>query len=129
MTGAGAHVEEERGRLRQALDELEQDRATGKMSPSDYATLRAKLLASAERLDVSVPSEAATPDRTAEAEALVLRLREERVRCAVCGVRPEPGARYCSSCGRHLHPCSGCGARPEEVGARYCSACGRPLAA
>ena len=45
--------------------------------------------------------------------------------CATCGPRPEPDARYCSSCGRFLGgPCPRCGAAMDQPGARFCSACG-----
>jgi hypothetical protein len=36
------------------------------------------------------------------AEAEIRRYRATSAVCPSCGVRPEPGARFCSSCGRAL---------------------------
>ncbi|MFN8571912.1 MAG: zinc ribbon domain-containing protein [Gemmatimonadaceae bacterium] len=61
------------------------------------------------------------------AEALVAQARANRVACVSCGTRPEPGARFCSTCGRALAPCPHCGATNHEPGARFCASCGSAL--
>jgi hypothetical protein len=137
-----------------ALQELEQDFAMGKLSAADYEALRAKQAGTARGSARSTPSAPhAAPDagpvparaapraprveaadrRAADldriAEELVRRYRRVRVRCRVCGERPEPDAVFCSNCGRCLVACAACGATNEEIGARFCPACGSPLAA
>lgn len=87
---------------------------------------------------VPSPSEEVTPlparpgDAPADLEAMAERLvRDERRRvasCATCGPRPEPGARFCSHCGRPLGGCPSCGREPRIAGARFCDHCGTALA-
>ncbi len=95
-----------------ALREIEFDRATGKLSDVDYASLKesytARALAELRADGVAAP-------------ALV---------CPACGPRPESDARYCSSCAAYLTgSCAACGAAVTEPAARYCAACGVSLAA
>lgn len=152
------------GAVAVALEELELDRAMGKLSERDYEELRAALLkegtnatAAAEGMhedeaaDASpgpaqendragheppaafvaetLPS-AATPstrDLDAEAERLVRAARADVVSCPDCGPRPEPGAPFCSNCGRALGGCPNCGARIAQSSARFCDRCGTAL--
>ena len=93
-----------------AMREIELDRAMGKLNERDYTALRAKyeaeLAARTAAMEPTAPP--AVPRREASqsledrAEALVRYWRERRVECPECGVRPEPGANYCSNCGRRL---------------------------
>jgi hypothetical protein len=137
-----------------ALEELELDRAMGKMSEDDYRALRAAL----ERTPrVSVPEppaqlsaeESATPaaqpqelkpaaaisgtpvpaqrDTDDEAERLVRSLRAHVTSCPDCGPRPEPHAAYCSNCGMALLACPQCAHPIAQAGARFCDRCGSPL--
>ncbi|MGH7699958.1 MAG: hypothetical protein ACREMJ_05510 [Gemmatimonadales bacterium] len=69
-----------RARALRALREIEFDRATGKLSDTDYDALRAQYTAAA--LDA-------------------LR-RETGLVCPTHGVRPETDAAFCSGCGRRL---------------------------
>jgi cytochrome c-type biogenesis protein CcmI len=85
------------------LNELELDRAMGRVSDEDYAKWR-------RELEVAAPPEAppavAPPvDAASRAEALVRQWREApRPVCPRCGIRPEPEARFCSNCGATLTP-------------------------
>jgi hypothetical protein len=77
-----------------ALTEIEFDHATGKLSDADYAALKARYTAEA------VAEMRADPDREDDpVEAEIRRARAQTRVCPTCGPRPEPGARYCSSCG------------------------------
>jgi len=66
------------------------------------------------------------------AERAVQAARTQRRTCPDCGVRPEPGAVYCSTCGRSLvregaRPrCWICGADLRHE-ARFCAECGVAL--
>ena len=114
---------------REALAELEFDRATGKLSEADYHDLRAPYLAAlgapAPRAPATTP--AAAPPATDQAEALIASARRELQSCPEHGPRPEGDAAYCSACGRFLGPCRTCGARVDATGPRFCPACGATL--
>lgn len=137
LTPAMDHPEED---AVAALRETEFDRATGKLSDSDYEALRSRYTerALAElRARDSGAAMAATPvsagagdDVMDVAEAAVRRQRARMHECVACGPRPEPDAVYCSDCGRYLPgSCAGCGAAVNEPGARFCPGCGATLAA
>lgn len=133
-----------------ALREIEFDRATGKLSDDDYASLKATYTRSAlvelrsrrgELAPEPVGSAAVvapSPRRDAPsitdsvdpAEAAVLRYRAIRRSCEVCGPRPEPDPAFCSSCGKYLKGvCATCGAAIDAPASRFCANCGGSLAA
>ena len=132
-----------------ALREIEFDRATGKLSDDDYASLKATYTRSAlvelrsrrgepEPPVGSAPVVATLPRPDAPsiagsvdpAEAAVLRYRAIRRSCEVCGPRPEPDPAFCSSCGKYLKgACATCGAMIDAPASRFCTNCGGSLAA
>lgn len=109
-----------------ALKEIDFDRATGKLSDRDYEELKAKytteaLAALREDQSPADAVEALIADRVRSLEQAT-----SHPACARCGPRPEPDAKFCSSCGSPLGPapeCRVCHA-PLEPGSRFCSACG-----
>jgi hypothetical protein len=123
-----------------ALREIDFDQATGKLSDEDYATLKQRYskmaLTAIEEEEAGAGQSDQVHGRVLDsAEQAVAALRRDRKReCPACGVRPEPGAVYCSECGRSLleadaHPrCWMCGAAIDN-GARYCGECGFALSA
>ena len=112
-----------------ALREIEFDRATGKLSDTDYAELKSRYTARAlAAMRARGEGGGATPEDLVEATVLAYRARLKS--CARCGPRPEPDAVYCSNCGSYLdEKCAGCGRVVEEAGASFCAGCGRQLAA
>ena len=94
-----------RGIALSALKEIDFDRATGKLSESDYQFLKAKYTALAlEALRADESPAAAEPAETLIA-ARVQALRgagSGALGCRICGPRPEPDAVYCSTCGLPL---------------------------
>ena len=116
-----------------ALRELEFDRATGKLSESDYAELKARYTREAiaeMRRERRVPGAVAPGGPSDdEVEALVRAYRDSRA-CPACGPRPESDAVYCSNCGRYLRDrCVACDAPVVSPDARFCTGCGNRLAA
>ncbi|MDB4905654.1 MAG: hypothetical protein JWO05_438 [Gemmatimonadetes bacterium] len=109
-----------------ALREIEFDKATGKLSDADYDDLKARYT---ERALVAMrASEASAGDDPVE--AAVRALRATLPACSDCGVRPEPDAVYCSTCGKFLPGrCESCNAPVDEPGAHFCSRCGYALVA
>lgn len=136
-----------------ALREIEFDRATGKLSDEDYASLKAAYTRSAlvelRSREGEASQGAASTHTTADgaarsaapnadtvetavdpAEAAVLRYRSIRRSCDTCGPRPEPDPAFCSSCGKYLKgTCAHCGAVVDAPASRFCSSCGSSLAA
>ena len=121
----------------EALREIEFDRATGKLSDTDYAALKARYttqaLAQLRAKEGATPGAATAPVVVADedpAEAAVRRWRTRATACPEHGPRPEVDAIYCSTCGRHLDgKCARCGADVSQTGAQFCANCGERLAA
>lgn len=143
-TARGPELGEEASAI-EALREIEFDRATGKLSAEDYATLRAayapRALAELEARDAAHGAGAATAMHTetpavtsAEsgdaAERLIARMKSRGMTCPQHGARPEADAVYCSDCGRYLAgACLRCGEAITDPHSRFCGACGSALAA
>lgn len=92
-----------------ALREIEFDAATGKLSPEDYATLKATYTPMAlEELRAREAGAAATAsagDRAADeaAEALIARAKQRALFCVECGAPiGSDAARFCVECGAAL---------------------------
>ena len=107
-----------------ALKEIEFDRATGKLSDTDYEQLKAKYTAEAL---AAMRGEVATARVPTRPPSLV-----SRPSCPEHGSRPERDAIFCSDCGRRLGTalgyCARCGTALESD-ARYCNSCGARVAA
>ncbi|HEV8380198.1 MAG TPA: zinc ribbon domain-containing protein [Gemmatimonadales bacterium] len=113
-----------------ALKEIEFDRATGKLSDSDYDALKARYTAEAL---AALRGEAGNVKRdTGNVVTPAVTFSVSRFPCPEHGARPEPGANFCSECGRRLGQASGycarCGTALEDD-ARYCNRCGARVAA
>jgi hypothetical protein len=113
-----------------ALREIEFDRATGKLSESDYAELKRKYSQRAlDELRTTRGDVAPDPVPSDPIEARVLEYRQTHSECPTCGVRPESDAVYCSTCGSYLsRTCPRCASEVSEAGAAFCSRCGTTLA-
>ena len=118
----------------EALREIEFDQATGKLSPEDYAALKAAYTPRAlAELRAREAGEVAASPRVAAvddaAEALIARMKQAGRDCPACGPRPESDAMFCSDCGRMLGAgCAACGAAVAPD-AKFCVECGTPLGA
>ncbi len=111
-----------------ALKEIEFDRATGKLSDTDYEQLKEKYTAealAAMRVESGIRSQEPGVKPAPESRLLT-------PRCPEHGARPEMGAIFCSDCGRRLGSapgyCGRCGTVLESD-ARYCNRCGARVAA
>jgi hypothetical protein len=117
-----------------ALKEIEFDRETGKLSDADYAYLKSRYTSAAiEALREEEGQGGAAIERLVAERVRVVRAAAEgpAITCPDCGVRPEPDALFCSSCGRRIggpEACGSCGAG-LEVGSRFCTNCGDRIAA
>lgn len=135
--GAGADPDDDlspRAVALRALKEIEFDRATGKLSETDYALL--KLQYTSEAL-TALRAEGAT-SRMQDAGSVAPTAAPppaSRLRPPVCpthGPRSESDAQFCSECGRRLGTapgyCARCGTALERE-ASYCHRCGARVAA
>jgi hypothetical protein len=112
-----------------ALREIEFDRATGKLSDTDYAELKTMYSARALQEIRGTPAATANEPSLDDIEARARAFRLTHRECPTCGVRPEPDAIYCSTCGSYLEKkCPRCSADITESGASFCSHCGATLA-
>ncbi len=113
-----------------ALKEIEFDRATGKLSDTDYDSLKARYTVEAL---AALRAEAATAEGGGTAAPRAPSRGPQRSpACPTHGPRPEGDAAFCSECGRRLSTapgyCAHCGTSLEEE-ARYCHGCGARVAA
>ena len=109
-----------------ALREIEFDRATGKLSDTDYNELKS---AYSTRALAELRASSGTTEDVDPVEARVRAYRQARKECTKCGLRPEPDAIYCSTCGTYLDGrCPACGSSITESSAAFCSTCGIELA-
>ena len=107
-----------------ALREIEFDRATGKLSESDYAELKKTYATRA--LEQMRASDAKASFDPIEERVQLYRLTHRE--CSTCGLRPESDAVYCSNCGAYLdRACPACGSEIKESSAVFCSTCGTTL--
>jgi len=108
-----------------ALKEIEFDRATGKLSDTDYEQLKAKYTQEA------LTAMRGEPRLIPGARPGITKARAA-ASCPEHGVRPEKDAVFCSECGRRLGSapgyCARCGSALEDD-ARYCNHCGARVAA
>jgi hypothetical protein len=113
-----------------ALKEIEFDRATGKLSDTDYEQLKAKY--TAEALAAMRGEQGAGSREQPAKSASAPRSLPLAPSCPEHGARPEANAAFCSACGRRLGSasayCIRCGT-PLETDARYCNRCGARVAA
>jgi hypothetical protein len=110
-----------------ALKEIEFDRATGKLSDTDYEQLKAKYTEVALAAMRAPSAVSRAPEQPAGVQRTAL-----GARCPEHGPRPERDAEFCSECGRRLGTaqgyCARCGSALEDD-ARYCNRCGARVAA
>jgi len=110
-----------------ALKEIEFDRATGKLSDSDYEQLKAKYTQEAL---VAMRAESGVGNQEPAKPTPLSRILTPA--CPEHGVRPEKDSVFCSECGRRLGTalgyCARCGTALERD-ARYCNSCGARVAA
>ena len=115
-----------------ALKEIEFDRATGKLSDTDYDELKGKYTAAAVAALRTEMGNAGSGMRDAAASQTHPVSRIPQPACPMHGPRPEPAAVFCSECGRRLGAaagyCARCGTVLERE-AKYCHSCGARVAA
>lgn len=136
-----AEEETRRGMALIALKEIEFDRATGKLSDTDYENLKEVYSAAALAAIEAEPVAGSVAPVMDPEQLVAARLEQLRAAeasgapapplCRICGICPEPDALFCSSCGLSLAAagfCASCGKRLEPD-SRFCADCGTRVAA
>lgn len=85
-----------RGQALLALKEIEFDRATGKLSDEDFASLHARYTTAALEVMAAEPS---SSDRVEQLIAARVADHGEKRFCTQCGVKLAAGAKFCDQCG------------------------------
>lgn len=128
---SGAGVEPQAGdgkEILYALRDLDFDYQTGKVTESDYGTLRSRLLAEAASSLTAEDEDRQAADAQVERPAPANRKHSGgHNRCPQCGTRVEREHRFCARCGTSLlTSCESCGSA-LPVQDSFCSACGEPV--
>lgn len=107
-------------------EELDLDRAMGKLGEDDYRRIRSELEGTPAPHDDGASTAGVAPGGSdAAAQAMIsAAAAAARPTCPACGPRPEPAAAFCSRCGRVLAGCPSCGDALDE-GALFCTGCGK----
>lgn len=104
-----------------AIKDLQTDHAMGKLSDTDYTSLRAKYegkaMAILQQLDAVQPTVQPATPLLAQGS------------CPHCGTPIPAGGKFCRTCGTRLGSmCASCGS-PLSADSKFCRRCGSPVAA
>lgn len=127
-------LRDKKAMLYESIQDLDFEKAAGKVSDADYQSARNDYLAQVtrvlEQLDALEPSEPEpaakpTPQRNPEKQSTPKRERE----CSSCGATNPTGSNFCLECGTPFaKACASCGeSLPDN--ARFCNACGEKVSA
>lgn len=129
-------LEEKKSRLYEAINDLDFEKAAGKVSETDYTHARDDYLSQVAEvmaeLDALAPEKSVSKKRSAKSpvpeDSETTREAAARRACASCGATSPLEARFCVQCGLPLAAgCASCGHElPEE--ARFCPGCGEKTA-
>ncbi len=117
-----------------AIKDLEFDHTMGKLSDTDYKSMRAKyetkavaILQELDGLKKAQPGRARSADSAESIEQEVQRLRRG-AHCPKCGAAHSANDIFCAECGTSLRGirCPKCGTR-AAIGDRFCARCGAVL--
>lgn len=124
---------EKKAQLLDAIQDLDFEKASGKLSDADYESARNEYLAEVavvmERLDAITPKKPTKRKaKGAKAKKTAGGGSEAAVACGACGTDNAGGAKFCMECGEPLaRACAACG-EPASAKAKFCSGCGESLA-
>jgi len=130
-----ADLRDKKAMLYEVIQDLDFEKASGKISDSDYESTRnnylAQVAAVMEQLDAVAPPEPKKPKTKQSAKKQTRRKSQSDLEraCASCGKRNPKGSNFCLECGKPFAlTCASCG---ESVlaKARFCNACGEKVTA
>ena len=130
-----ADLRDKKAMLYEVIQELDFEKASGKVSDSDYESTRntylAQVAAVMEKLDALTPPEpkhASTKTKKSAKKQTQQKSQGERA-CASCGELNPKESNFCLECGKPLAlTCASCG-ESVPAKARFCNACGEKVSA
>ncbi len=125
-------LSDKKAMLYEAIQDLDFEKAAGKVSDTDYETARndylAQVSAVMEKMDVLAPQKQKRTKPTKKAAQQKQKLEVE-VECESCGEGNPKGSNFCLECGKPFAAtCASCG-ESLPAKARFCSACGETVTA
>ena len=125
-------LSDKKAMLYEAIQDLDFEKAAGKVSDTDYETARndylAQVSAVMETMDAFAPQKQKRTKPTKKA-AQQKRKLEVEVECESCGEGNPKGSNFCLECGKPIAAtCASCG-ESLPAKARFCNACGEKVTA
>ena len=124
-------LSDKKAMLYEAIQDLDFENASGKISETDYETLRNDYLAQVsvviKKMDGLAPAKPATAT-TVQAEPEEPATKQDgELACASCGAHNPQGSNFCLECGHAFAlGCASCG-ESLPANARFCNACGEKV--
>jgi len=124
-------LSDKKAMLYEAIQELDFEKESGKISDTEYNTLRSDYLAQVavviEKIDGLAPAEPAAA-QTPQGEPQDPAAKPEgELACASCGAQNPRGSKFCLECGHaFVLVCASCG-ESLPAKARFCNACGEKV--
>ena len=128
-------LSDKKAMLYEAIQDLDFEKAAGKVSDTDYETARnhylARVSAVMEKVDALAPQKQKPTKATKATKKAAKRKQKPKgeVACESCGEANPKGSNFCLECGKPMAAtCASCGdSLPAK--ARFCNACGEKVTA
>ena len=123
-----ADLRDKKAMLYEVIQDLDFEKASGKISEDDYETSRdnylAQVAAVMEKLDA-----VATSEKPPQAKKQPPQKSKDTRACASCSELNPKGSNFCLECGKPFAlTCASCG-KSSPAKARFCNACGEKVSA
>ena len=121
-------LEDKKMRLYDALQDLEFEKDSGKISDADFESARTDYLAQVSQVIARMDEIAPTAKKTAKAKPKKKSKQADEVACASCGESNPKSSKFCLECGAAFGvQCASCGESLPD-GAKFCNECGEKVA-
>ncbi|GMR23572.1 MAG: hypothetical protein BMS9Abin37_2014 [Acidobacteriota bacterium] len=126
-----SELSDKKAMLYEAIQDLDFEKAAGKVSDTDYETARndylAQVSAVMESMDALTPKNQ-EPKKPSK-KAAKREKRDMELECDGCGEHNPKGSKFCLECGKPVAAtCASCG-ESLPAKARFCNACGKKVTA
>ncbi len=127
-----SELSDKKAMLYESIQDLDFEKAAGKVSDTDYETARTHYLAQVsavmEKMDALAPQKQ-KPIKSTEKAAKRKQKLEGDIACESCGEANPKGSNFCLECGKPIAAtCASCG-ESLPAKARFCNACGEKVTA
>lgn len=118
--------------LYEAIQDLDFEKDSGKISEADYESARndylAQVAAVIEKMDALAPAQPAPPAKKTKKPPATKKTKPPgELACTSCGADNPPGSKFCIECGAPFTvTCTSCG-ESLPAKAKFCNACGEKV--